>query len=136
MKHIDLYIAEDGKQFDNYEDCAFYEFNCIATAGQFVDRIKFFDREGNSVDVLDPSKYENVWCIIPMDEHIMVEYYEAYYNSGIDICADYLPEPISRPECYYSPDCILVYQGECDEWENLTEKLEQVKNELEYWRNK
>lgn len=136
MKHIDLYIAEDGTEFKDFEDCALYEFNCIGKAGQFADRIKFFDHDREPLDVLNPSQYEEVWCIIPLDENIMQEYGDAYYNSGVDDCADYLPEPLAHPNRYYSPDCVLVYQSECDEWENLTEKLEQVQSDLEYWRGK
>lgn len=135
MKHIDLYIADDGTKFNNREECARYEFNCMATARQFANRIKFFDKDKQPLDVCNPDTFEDVWCIVPMDESIMEEYNDAYYNSDMDDYADYLPEPITRPDCYYSPDCILVYHIEWDKWENLIEKLEQLQSEIDYWKN-
>lgn len=133
MKHIDLYIADDGKQFDREEDCAMYEFTKRAEEGQFADRIKFYDANGEPIDVTDPEQYNDICCIIPMDEHIFEEYYDAYWDCHFSCLFDEFPLLLSN---YYGETGIFVYDDECEEWENLIVKAEQIHFELEFWSSR
>lgn len=134
MKHINLYIANDGKEFYDETDCAMYEFDLRADEAQFKDRIDFYDASGNPIDILDPEQYDDVCCIIPHDEHIMEEYNEAYHDCNLDVLVD------DMPYCMYHSDDyrmgILVYDAESNEWENLNEKVAQLQAELEFWKSR
>lgn len=133
MKHIDLYIADDGKQFDREEDCAMYEFTKRAEEGQFADRIKFYDANGKPIDVTDPEQYSDICCIIPKDEHILEEYEIAYWDCHLNHFFEDLPLFIPY---HYGENGIFVYDDECDEWENLIVKAEQIQSELDFWKSR
>lgn len=134
MRHIELYIANDGKEFHDEADCALYEFGLKANEGQFKNRINFYDASGNPIDILDPSQYADVCCIIPHDEHIMEEYHQANDDCNLGFYFDYMPECMYHCDNYHMG--IFVYTTETDEWENLEEKLEQVQNKLEFWKSR
>lgn len=135
MKHIDLFISEDGEEFEDKEECALYEFKLKVEQRHLKDRIKFYDGvKGGELDITNPHDLESVWVIIAKDENALREMNEAYFESELDELYPYMPEPISVYDNYY-PIGVFVYQEEDREWHNLTTQLEEIQDQLNYWRN-
>ena len=61
-----IYIAFDGKQFQNEGDCAFYEWSCAHT---LLDRIEFYDSDGIRIfNYFSESAYNSIVKIIVKDQ--------------------------------------------------------------------
>ena len=88
-----IYIADDGKEFDNEYDCESYEWKLNHA---HLDEICFYDKNGNKLDdVYSEDTYNNSERIVVPNETAMKELQELAHYTGY--C------------CYY--DII-----ECGEW--------------------
>lgn len=89
-----IYIADDGKEFNNAYDCESYEWKLGHT---HLNEICFYDKDGNKLDdAYSENTYNNVEIIVVPNEDAVKELQELARYTGY---------------CYYE-DIV-----ECGEWQ-------------------
>ena len=75
-----IYIADDGKEFDNAYDCESYEWELNHT---HLNEIYFYDKDGNKLDdIYSENTYNNAEIIVVPNEDAVKELQELGRYTG------------------------------------------------------
>lgn len=75
-----IYIADDGKEFDNEYDCENYEWELNHT---HLNEIRFYDKDGNKLnDAYSEDTYINAEIIVVSNENAIKELQEFAIYTG------------------------------------------------------
>ena len=129
------FVADDGKIFDNYDECKDYErthSKIIEYANLFHDGITMYDEDGNifqpSADILNTEEYWNE--LIENLDDSNVSYFDIELdNDDCKEIADFIYEEYGIP--IPSSRGLWRYDWSIDEWVTFSTEL---KNFLNVWR--
>lgn len=111
MKTIVYYEAEDGKRFENEDECVAYEFNL--QIGKVNEEIKVWDEHRNPITIQNNDDVERIWyikidnvaqCEIIDDLHIKAGLYAPF-------------------DGHYRGNMVGLWWYDGNEFINLTEKV-------------
>lgn len=81
-----IYIADDGKEFNNEFDCEDYEWKLAHT---HLNEICFYDKDGNKLcDAYSEDTYNNAERIVVQNENAVKELQEFARYTGYDCYED------------------------------------------------
>lgn len=88
-----MYVAFDGKQFDDEWDCRDYEWRCAHE--KFLDKIEFYDADGIRVfDYFSGNAYNSVVEVVVKDKDLIPELLELVDYTGFCNYADITSEGV------------------------------------------
>lgn len=129
MKKITKYIADDGKEFDDEDDCLDYERGIKI---KDIYGFKTYDRRGKEIFPKDYVSDMNVFsydvCYIRVEnikgweefEKLCIDEFDTYFYNGLD--------EISEKGLYYKDD-----DSDCwVNWDYEYEKLRNIRRKMDY----
>lgn len=126
MRVITKYIASDGKEFDNEDECEKYEIELGFNL--YKDTLKLYDKNNEEIKLDTLVSYYDFDAIC----FIVIKSKEAYnwlYNSMYDY---YGLGVMSRAEVEEENyNCSFFYDGNTDEWVNCRKRIEEYEKEIE-----
>ena len=133
MKEISMYVANDGKMFDDEDECRAYEIK--QALGNFQDGITLYNYKGNKIKINDfnGEAYEfNGWIdeayfIKANSEEALEAFTDLCYEYGTDIGGlDWNGEP---DIFVYGDLCPMGEIGRWNSWNETVKKLQTFKEE-------
>lgn len=119
MTEVIKYIADDGTEFDDEQECVEYEFSCEAE--KLEGRVWLFDYRHNPMDIRDYGSYEDCHYIFLADDR------------ASDALADLWPDFC----CYYPRDLrnakkgLWAYEEDHDTWYHMGDRIRAIEEEAE-----
>ena len=113
-----IYIAFDGKQFDDEDKCVEYE--SLAKAKEIGDDLLLYDKNGNRIKTINYASADKIDYIIVKSEKAYDYLEEKMDNYGLDYPSFSSKLPIYS---YYSYDK--------NEWCDIKDKIEDLQEELD-----
>ena len=106
-----IYIADDGTEFDNEDECLRYESKIALS--ELGDRILFFDENRRPLE-LSCDNYEKCFYIVIKDESAISHFISTMEDEGYSE----LPHSVG----------VYEYNTYTDKWVNLSEKVANIIN--------
>ena len=118
MTEKTIYIAFDGKEFDDKDECVEYE--SLAKAKEIGDDLLLYDKNGNRIKTINYTSAEKIDYIIVKSKKAYDYLEEQMYNCGLDYPSFSGKLPIYS---YYSYDKT--------KWCDIKDKIEDLQEELD-----
>lgn len=116
MEEIIMYKAEDGKLFDNVDDCVEYEFELCGKT--LKNDLLMFNEDHEQIKLTVDTDYELVHCVVLKTKDALDYFVER--NNALGLITD----GISYISAYYFSD-------ELYKWEFIEDKVKDLQNELD-----
>lgn len=133
MKEISMYVADDGKMFDDEDECREYELK--QALGNFQDGITLYGYNGNKVEINDFSGdaiefrglIDEAYFIKATSADALEALTDLFYEYGIDTSGlDWNGEP---DIFVYGDLCPNGNSGQWNSWNETVKKLQDFKEE-------
>ena len=118
MEEITLYKANDGKLFDDVDDCIEYEFELFGKT--LKNDLLMFDEDHERIKLSVDTDYELVHYVVLKTEDAFNYFMER--NATLELSID----GISYLGAYY-------YNTYSYKWESIADKVEDLQNELDLY---
>ena len=119
MTEKTVYIAFDGKEFDNEYDCREYELN--TKLKDIGDDLLLYDKNGKKIEKIDNQLLaESIDYIVVKSEKA----YE-YFVEQMDCFG------LNYPDYYNSPICSYYYDYDENEWINIEDRVQCLQLEID-----
>ena len=119
MKEQTVYIAFDGKEFDNEYDCREYELN--TKLKDIGDDLLLYDKNGKKIEKIDNQ------LLAESIDYIVVKSEKAYEYFVEQM--DYFG--LNYPDYYDSPICSYCYDYDENEWINIEDRVQCLQLEID-----
>ena len=119
MKEKTIYIAFDGKEFDNEYDCREYELN--TKLKDIGDDLLLYDKNGKKIEKIDNQ------LLAESIDYIVVKSEKAYEYFVEQM--DYFG--LNYPDYYNSPICSYCYDYDENEWINIEDRVQCLQLEID-----
>ena len=119
MTEKTIYIAFDGKQFDNEYDCREYELN--TKLKDIGDDLLLYDKNGKIIEKIDNQ------LLAESIDYIVVKSEKAYEYFVEQM--DYFG--LNYPDYYNSPICSYCYDYDENEWINIEDRVQCLQLEID-----
>ena len=119
MTEKTVYIAFDGKQFDNEYDCREYELN--TELKDIGDDLLLYDKNGKKIEKIDNQ------LLAESIDYIVVKSEKAYEYFVEQM--DYFG--LNYPDYYNSPICSYCYDYDENEWINIEDRIQCLQLEID-----
>ena len=119
MTEKTIYIAFDGKQFDNEYDCREYELN--TKLKDIGDDLLLYDKNGKKIEKIDNQ------LLAESIDYIVVKSEKAYEYFVEQM--DYFG--LNYPDYYNSPICSYCYDYDENEWINIEDRVQCLQLEID-----
>ena len=119
MTEIIKYIADDGTEFDDEQECVEYEFSCNAESME--GRVWLFDSRQRPLDLREYGSYEDAYYIFLADDNA----YETLENLWPDFC------------CYFPRDLrgakkgLWAFEEDFDHWYHMGDRIRALEAEAD-----
>ena len=114
-----IYVAFDGKEFDNEGDCREYELNTkLKDVG---DDLLLYDKNGKKIEKIDNQ------LLAESIDYIVVKSEKAYEYFVEQM--DYFG--LNYPDFYDSPICSYYYDYDENEWINIEDRVQCLQLEID-----
>ena len=114
-----VYIAFDGKKFDNEYDCREYELN--TKLKDIGDDLLLYDKNGKKIEKIDNQ------LLAESIDYIVVKSEKAYEYFVEQM--DYFG--LNYPDYYNSPICSYCYDYDENEWINIEDRVQCLQLEID-----
>ena len=114
-----VYIAFDGKEFDNEYDCREYELN--TKLKDIGDDLLLYDKNGKKIEKIDNQ------LLAESIDYIVVKSEKAYEYFVEQM--DYFG--LNYPDYYNSPICSYCYDYDENEWINIEDRVQCLQLEID-----
>lgn len=117
MTEKTIYIAFDGKQFDDEDDCVKYE--ATTELKEIGDDLLLYDKDGNRIEVLNDELIDKI-------EYIIIKSKRAYncLAEKMDYYGYLYPSNSQLPICSY-------YNYDEEKWCDIKDRIEDLQEELD-----
>ena len=119
MTEKTIYIAFDGKEFDNEYDCREYELN--TKLKDIGDDLLLYDKNGKKIEKIDNQ------LLAESIDYIVVKSEKAYEYFVEQM--DYFG--LNYPDYYNSPICSYCYDYDENEWINIEDRVQCLQLEID-----
>ena len=119
MTEKTVYIAFDGKQFDDEGDCREYELN--TKLKDIGDDLLLYDKNGKKIEKIDNQ------LLAESIDYIVVKSEKAYEYFVEQM--DYFG--LNYPDYYNSPICSYYYDYDENEWINIEDRVQCLQLEID-----
>ena len=119
MTEKTIYIAFDGKEFDNEYDCREYELN--TKLKDIGDDLLLYDKNGKKIEKIDNQ------LLAESIDYIVVKSEKAYEYFVEQM--DYFG--LNYPDYYNSPICSYCYNYDENEWINIEDRVQCLQLEID-----
>ena len=119
MTEKTIYIAFDGKEFDNEYDCREYELN--TKLKDIGDDLLLYDKNGKKIEKIDNQ------LLAESIDYIVVKSEKAYEYFVEQM--DYFG--LNYPDYYNSPICSYCYDYDENEWINIEDRIQCLQLEID-----
>ena len=119
MTEKTIYIAFEGKEFDNEYDCREYELN--TKLKDIGDDLLLYDKNGKKIEKIDNQ------LLAESIDYIIVKSEKAYEYFVEQM--DYLG--LNYPDYYNSPICSYCYDYDENEWINIEDRVQCLQLEID-----
>ena len=119
MTEKTVYIAFDGKEFDNEYDCREYELN--TKLKDIGDDLLLYDKNGKKIEKIDNQ------LLAESIDYIVVKSEKAYEYFVEQM--DYFG--LNYPDYYNSPICSYCYDYDENEWINIEDRVQCLQLEID-----
>ena len=119
MTEKTVYIAFDGKEFDNEYDCREYELN--TKFKDIGDDLLLYDKNGKKIEKIDNQ------LLAESIDYIVVKSEKAYEYFVEQM--DYFG--LNYPDYYNSPICSYCYDYDENEWINIEDRVQCLQLEID-----
>ena len=119
MTEKTIYIAFDGKQFDNEYDCREYELN--TKLKDIGEDLLLYDKNGKKIEKIDNQ------LLAESIDYIVVKSEKAYEYFVEQM--DYFG--LNYPDYYNSPICSYCYDYDENEWINIEDRVQCLQLEID-----
>ena len=114
-----IYVAFDGKEFDDEDDCREYELNTkLKDVG---DDLLLYDKNGKKIEKIDNQ------LLAESIDYIVIKSEKAYEYFVEQI--DYFG--LNYPDFYDSPICSYYYDYDENEWINIEDRVQCLQLEID-----
>ena len=114
-----IYIAFDGKEFDDEDDCREYELN--TKLKDIGDDLLLYDKNGKKIEKIDNQ------LLAESIDYIVVKSEKAYEYFVEQM--DYFG--LNYPDYYNSPICSYCYDYDENEWINIEDRVQCLQLEID-----
>ena len=114
-----IYVAFDGKEFDNEYDCREYELN--TKLKDIGDDLLLYDKNGKKIEKIDNQ------LLAESIDYIVVKSEKAYEYFVEQM--DYFG--LNYPDYYNSPICSYCYNYDENEWINIEDRVQCLQLEID-----
>ena len=117
MTELHLYIAEDGTEFEDEEECLRHEAGCRA---QLLKGVVLLDENFRPIPLSDLSQWENAWFIYAKDIQALRDLSDVW---------DWDLTGISPPRFLFADTPgLFAYDGTIDEWYHMGTRLQETQS--------
>lgn len=117
MTELYLYIADDGTEFEDEEDCLRYEAGCRA---QLLKGVVLLDENFRPIPLSDLSQWENAWFIYTKDIQALRDLSDIW---------DWDLTGISPPRFLFADTPgLFAYDETIDEWYHIGTRLQETQS--------
>ena len=117
MTELHLYIAEDGTEFEDEEDCLRHEAGCRA---QGLKGVVLLDENFRPLPLSDLSQWENAWFIYAKDIQALRDLSDVW---------DWDLTGISPPRFLFADTPgLFAYDGTIDDWYHMGTRLQKIQS--------
>ena len=117
MTELHLYVADDGTEFEDEEECLLYEAGCRA---QGLKGVVLLDENFHPLPLSDLSQWENAWFIYAKDIQALRDLSDVWDRDLTGI----------RPPRFLLADTpgLFAYDGTIDEWYHMGTRLQEIQS--------
>ena len=119
MTEKTIYVAFDGKEFDDESDCREYELN--TKLKDIGDDLLLYDKNGKKIEKIDNQ------LLAESIDYIVVKSEKAYEYFVEQM--DYFG--LNYPDYYNSPICSYCYDYDENEWINIEDRVQCLQLEID-----
>ena len=117
MTELHLYIADDGTEFEDEEECRLYEAGCRA---QLLKGVVLLDENFRPIPLSDLTQWENAWFIYAKDIQALRDLSDVW---------DWDLTGISPPRFLFADTPgLFAYDGTIDEWYHMGTRLQEIQS--------
>ena len=118
MTELHLYIADDGTEFEDEEECLQHEAGCRAF--ELKGRVVLLDENFLPLFLTDLSQWENAWFIYAKDIQALRDLSDVW---------DWDLTGISPPRFLFADTPgLFAYDGTIDEWYHMGTRLQEIQS--------
>ena len=117
MTELHLYIADDGTEFEDEDECQLHEAGCRA---QLLKGVVLLDENFRPIPLSDLSQWENAWFIYAKDIQALRDLSDIW---------DWDLTGISPPRFLFADTPgLFAYDGTIDEWYHMGTRLQEIQS--------
>lgn len=117
MTELHLYIADDGTEFEDEEECLRHEAGCRA---QGLKGIVLLDENFRPIPLSDLSQWENAWFIYAKDIQALRDLSDVW---------DWDLTGVAPPRFLFADTPgLFAYDGTIDEWYHMGTRLQEIQS--------
>ena len=117
MTELHLYVADDGTEFEDEEECLLYEAGCRARG---LKGVVLLDENFHPLPLSDLSQWENAWFIYAKDIQALRDLSDIW---------DWDLTGISPPRFLFADTPgLFAYDGTIDEWYHMGTRLQEIQS--------
>ena len=121
MKELHLYIAEDGTEFEDEEECLRHEAGCHAK--ELSGQVVLLDDVFKPIPLSDLSQWENAYFIYAKDVQALRD---------LSVTWDWDLVGISPPRFLFADKPgLFAYDGTIDEWYHMGTRLQEIQSDAD-----
>lgn len=124
MRSVTYYVANDGTQFDDEEECYQYEVDLIAQEINARGMVKMYDSKQNVLDIADIQSYEECYYVWVGDDLACDELYKIW---------DAIECGFEQPNFWHKTG-LWMYKDE--DWLNVQDLIDEYQQLLEEMSSK
>lgn len=118
MREVHLYVADDGTEFEDEEECLRYETGCKAQ--ELKGQVTLLDENFRLLSLSDLSQWENAWFIYAKDIQALRDLSDVW---DWDLTG-------MRAPCFLFADTpgLFAYDETIDEWYHVGTRLQEIQS--------
>ena len=121
MKTKTIYIAFDGREFEDETEC--YEYEMDKQFAEIQNELVMKDSKGNMVDIIDFDSCDYLVCKTKRAAEILYEWAVGYFGYNVPWNTKHAAD-----EGYY------FYNYDTEQWEDIEEKIDELEERLSFLR--